>query len=149
MEYLGYASAFFGNLIASSTIFFPVPFFMIYIYLATTLNPFLLAILSAFGSTLGEFIGYSLGYAGSDFLKRNRYFKLAKRWFNKNGMLTIFIFAATPLPDDVVGLIAGAANYNRLKFFSACLFGKLLMFLIIAFAAKYSVASLLQFLHFV
>jgi membrane protein YqaA with SNARE-associated domain len=147
MEYLGYASAFFGNLIASSTVIFPVPFFAVYAYLATFLNPILLAVISAFGSALGEFVSYTLGYAGSDLLKKSKYFKLAKRWFKRNGALTIFLFAATPLPDDVVGLVAGAANYNRSKFFIACLIGKLLMFLFIAFAVRYSLTSLVTFFH--
>jgi membrane protein YqaA with SNARE-associated domain len=147
MEYLGYASAFFGNLVASSTVVFPIPFFAVYAYLATFLNPILLALISAFGSTLGEFVSYTLGYAGSDLLKKSKHFKFAKKWFKKNGMLTIFFFAATPLPDDVVGLIAGSVNYNRSKFFSACLVGKLLMFLFIAFAVRYSFTSLLAFFH--
>jgi membrane protein YqaA with SNARE-associated domain len=147
MEYLGYITAFFGNMLASSTVIFPVPFFAVYAYLATFLNPILLATISAFGSALGELTSYMLGYAGSDLLKKNRYFKLAKRWFKKNGALTIFLFAATPLPDDVVGLIAGAANYNRSKFFIACLFGKLLMFFFIAFAVRFSLTNFLTFFH--
>lgn len=147
MEYLGYLSAFFGNMIASSSIVLPIPFFAIYAYLATTLNPVLLAVISAFGSTLGEFVGYTLGYAGSDLLKKNKYFKFAKKWFKKNGALTIFLFASTPLPDDVVGLIAGATNYNRSKFFFFCLAGKLLLFLAIAFAVRYSYTNLLQFFN--
>ncbi|MEM5879312.1 MAG: VTT domain-containing protein [Candidatus Aenigmatarchaeota archaeon] len=147
MEYLGYLSAFVGNMLASSTIVFPIPFFAVYAYLATILNPILLAVISAFGSTLGEFVGYTIGYAGSDLLKKNKYFRFAKRWFKKNGAFTIFLFAATPLPDDVVGLIAGAANYNRSKFFTACLVGKLLLFLTIAFAVRYSFTSLLAFFH--
>lgn len=147
MEYLGYISAFFGNMLASSTVIFPIPFFVVYAYLATFLNPILLATISAFGSALGELISYMIGYIGSDLLKKNKYFKFARKWFKRNGALTIFLFAATPLPDDVVGLIAGAANYNRSKFFVACLFGKLLMFLFLAFAARYSLTSFLAFFH--
>jgi membrane protein YqaA with SNARE-associated domain len=148
MEYLGYLSAFFGNMVASSTIIFPIPFFLVYAYLATFLNPILLAFVSALGSSLGEFVSYSVGYTGSDLIKKSRYYKMAKRWFDKNGALTIFLFAATPLPDDVVGLIAGAANYNRSKFFIACLIGKLLMFLFIAFIVRYSLTNLLPLFHF-
>ncbi|MEM5829850.1 MAG: VTT domain-containing protein [Candidatus Aenigmatarchaeota archaeon] len=147
MEYLSYILAFLGNMVASSTIFFPIPFFIVYAYLATFLNPILLALVSAFGAALGEFVGYTVGYAGSSFLKKNKYFKFAKRWFKKNGALTIFFFAATPLPDDVVGIIAGAADYNRSKFFIACLMGKLLMFLAIAFVVRYSYLSLPKFLY--
>jgi|YelNatPaOPRAMG01_1025707.scaffolds.fasta_scaffold02594_12 membrane protein YqaA with SNARE-associated domain len=147
MEYLGYITAFLGNLVASSTVLFPIPFFAVYAYLATFLNPILLSLISAFGSALGEFISYTLGYASSDLLKKNKYYKLAKKWFKKNGALTIFIFAATPLPDDVVGLIAGAANYNRLKFFFACFIGKFFLFLFIAFAVQYSFTSFLTFFH--
>ncbi|MEM5853297.1 MAG: VTT domain-containing protein [Candidatus Aenigmatarchaeota archaeon] len=138
MELLGYASAFVGNFIASSTVVIPIPFLLVYAYLATFLNPFILALISAFGSSLGELVSYALGYAGSDFLNKNKLFRLAKKWFKKNGALTIFIFAATPLPDDVVGIIAGATNYNKSKFFISCLMGKLVMFLMIAIIVRYS-----------
>lgn len=145
MEIVGYISAFVGNFIASSTIILPIPFFLVYAYLATFLNPILLAFISAIGSSLGELVGYTLGYAGSDLLNKNRFFKLAKKWFKKNGALTIFIFAATPLPDDIIGLIAGATNYSKSKFFISCLMGKLVMFLVIAILVRYSASNLLQF----
>ncbi|MEM5766122.1 MAG: VTT domain-containing protein [Candidatus Aenigmatarchaeota archaeon] len=147
MEYFGYGLAFISNMVASSTVIFPIPLFAFYVYLATLLNPILLAVISAFGATLGEFVGYTLGYAGSDLLNKNKYFEIAKKWFNRNGALTVFLFSATPLPDDVVGIIAGAANYNKSKFFVACLMGKFLMFLTIAFSVRYSFTSLISFFH--
>jgi len=134
-------------MLASSTLLFPVPFFAVYAYLATFLNPLLLAPISALGSSLGELITYTIGYASGDLLKKNKYFKFAKKWFKRNGAFTIFLFAATPLPDDVVGLIAGATDYNRSKFFLACLAGKLLLFLLIAFAVRYSYTNLPTFFH--
>lgn len=138
MEFVGYISAFIGNFLASSTIVLPIPFYLVYVYLATQLNPLLLSFLSAIGASLGEMVGYLLGYVGSDFLKNNRWMKLARKWFRKNGALTIFIFAATPLPDDIVGIVAGAAKYNKSKFFIASLFGKFLFFFSLALLVRYS-----------
>jgi len=138
MEIVGYVSAFIGNFLASSTIVFPIPFYLVYIYLATQLNPLLLSFLSAMGASLGEMVGYVLGYAGSEFFRNNKWMKLARKWFKKNGALTIFIFAATPLPDDVVGIIAGATKYNKSKFFIASLFGKFLFFFLLALFVRYS-----------
>lgn len=147
MELAGYVSAFIGNFIASSTVVLPVPFYLIYTYLAIQLNPILLSFFSAIGASLGEMVGYAFGYAGSDLLDKNKYTRFAKKWFKKNGALTIFIFAATPLPDDIIGIIAGAAKYNKSKFFVASFLGKLLLFFLLALIVRYSYAGLLNFFH--
>ena len=143
-----YIGAFVLNLIASASVFFPMPFYLAYVYLAAISSPIPLALFSAFGSTIGEFVGYIFGYHGRKLLSaKNRFYKLGKNWFKKYGGWAIFIFAATPLPDDVIGVIAGAVKYNKSKFFTFCFFGKLVMFLVISFAVKYSYVEILRFFH--
>jgi membrane protein YqaA with SNARE-associated domain len=143
-----YLGAFLLNLIASSSVLFPVPFYLAYLYLAAVLSPIPLAIFSALGSTIGEFVSYIVGYHGRKLLGlKSRFYKLGKNWFKRFGGLAIFIFAATPLPDDIIGLVAGAVKYSKSKFFIFCFLGKLVMFLLLAFAVKYSYLGILQFFH--
>jgi membrane protein DedA with SNARE-associated domain len=86
------------------------------------------------GSALGEFTSYGLGYGGRKLLKeKNKWLKVAESWFKKNGFITIFIFALTPLPDDVVGIIGGMAKYDIRKFFIASLLGKIILSLAISY----------------
>jgi membrane protein DedA with SNARE-associated domain len=75
-----------------------------------------------------------LGYGGRKLLKeKNKWLKVAESWFKKNGFITIFIFALTPLPDDVVGIIGGMAKYDIRKFFIASLLGKIILSLAISY----------------
>ena len=62
----------------------------------------------------------------------------AKKWSEKRGIFfVVLVFAATPLPDDVTGIIAGAIGYNFKKFFLAALIGKLLLFWALAWAGYF------------
>ena len=144
-----YLGAFLLNFIASSSVLFPIPFYLAHIYLATILSPIPLSIISALGSCLGEFTGYLTGYWGGDVLKlkKNRFYKLAKTWFKRYGGWAVFVFAATPLPDDVVGIVAGAVKYKKSKFLLFSFLGKLVMFLAISFAVQYSYAGIAHFFH--
>jgi len=143
-----YLGAFVLNLVSSATVLFPVPFYLAYFYLAAISSPIPLAIVSAIGSTIGEFVGYALGYTGRKLLSaKNRFYRLGQSWFKKYGGWAVFVFAATPLPDDVIGLIAGAVKYSKSKFFMFCFLGKLVMFLVLSFAIRYSYVGILNFFH--
>ena len=52
-------------------------------------------------------------------------------------MMVIFVFAATPLPFDVIGLFCGVVRYPAKKFFIATLIGKIIKYLVIAYAGFY------------
>ena len=51
--------------------------------------------------------------------------------FNRFGMPAVFIFALTPLPDDLLFIPLGLMRYNLWKVFIPCVLGKFLMSLII------------------
>ena len=54
-------------------------------------------------------------------------------WMERHGAFSIVIlFAMTPLPHDVIGILCGVINYNIKKFFLATLIGKVIMNLFIA-----------------
>jgi len=142
-----YFGIFLISVISTSTIFLPLPFYTI-IFFATSLglNPAIVSFLSGFGSAIGELTGYGIGYGGRKVLKRKykKYFSLGERWFKKNGFLTIVVFAVTPLPDDVVGIIGGMCRYKIEKFFLASFIGKLILCTIITYSGYFIMPTILR-----
>lgn len=125
-----------------------VPFYAVIFAMSKLLDPVLLIVVSTLGATLGEFVGYAIGYGGRRFLEKRykKYFKLCEKWFKENGFLTILVFAATPLPDDIVGLIAGSSKYSKRKFFISALIGKAILTSMIVLTGRYSFEIMLNYL---
>ena len=150
----GYLGVFLASLIGSASIFLPLPSFLIVTAAGTTLNPILVGIVAGLGSAIGELVGYLIGLGllyGKKKISRkkeNKYSKLVKKWFSrKKGPVIIFLFALTPLPDDIVGVICGAIKYDVKKFFVATLAGKILLHIALAYAGLYGV-ELIRMLFF-
>jgi membrane protein YqaA with SNARE-associated domain len=61
------------------------------------------------------------------------------------GFLALIIFAATPLPDDIAGIIAGFLKYDLKRFFAAVLIGKVIFHLVLAYGGYYGINSLLKY----
>ena len=145
----GYFGVFFVSLIAMASIIFPTPSYVFVFASGGILNPWLVGISAGAGSAIGELVGYGFGYGGRHVIKR-RYRKLLKRtkkWVDRHGLFAvIFLFAATPLPDDIVGIIAGVVNYDIRKFLLASFLGKTLLNLIVAWAGFYSISWVMEFL---
>lgn len=140
----GYLGVFLASLIGSASIFLPVPSFLIVTAAGTTLNPVLVGVAAGLGAAIGELVGYLIGLGllyGKKKIgrkKEHKYTKLVKRWFaKKKGPAIIFIFALTPLPDDIVGVVCGAIKYDVKKFFLATLAGKILLHIALAYAGLY------------
>ncbi len=144
----GYGGVFAISLVGSATIIFPVPYFVIIFGLATVLNPVLLTIVSGVGSALGEFLSFYVGKYGSHLIlkKHGRWFRLAEKWFKRNGFLTLVFLAAAPGVADIGGLMAGALHYSRLRFLIANLIGKIAKFAVIVYAGYYSLPIVMQYL---
>jgi len=143
----GYLGVFFLGVITSATLFIPTPAFIIVFLLASTMNPILLGFFAGLGSAVGEMSGYIIGIGGEKFLlkKYDKRVKQIERYFEKHGSkLIIFVFSATPLPFDVVGLFCGAVRYPIKTFFLFTLFGKLVKYWAIAFAGFYSMHWILN-----
>jgi membrane protein YqaA with SNARE-associated domain len=151
----GYVGVFVSSLIGSATILLPVPSFLIVIAAGTSLNPFLVGLIAGIAAAIGELVGYGIGrgvvYGRDKLVKRKKdrpLYKKIRNWFNSGyGPLVIFIFAATPLPDDVVGLICGAMKYDIKKFFIATLVGKIILYLALAYAGFYGIGFLANLLN--
>jgi membrane protein YqaA with SNARE-associated domain len=144
----GYVGIFLINLIGSATILFPVPAFLVVFAFGAILNPWLVGISAAFGCALGELTGYGIGFAGEKAIgrKHERWLKRANEWAGKYKMFTVIvIFAATPLPDDVLGVLCGVIKYDVKKFFLASLTGKLILNISLALGGYYGLQWVLAF----
>lgn len=136
----GYPGVFLINLIGSATIFFPVPAFALTFALGAVLNPWILGIVASLGSAIGEFTGYYLGYGSQEVLKKRygKWLKRMRKFSEKRSMfLAIIVIAATPIPTDLGGILAGMAKYDARRFFVAMLIGKMINYTLIAWAGFY------------
>lgn len=128
LENYGYLGAFLVSLITTTSIIFPIPGFVIIAAIAaSTANWPLVALAAALGNGVGECTSYIAGYGGSAIINPQRYrlYQRAEDWMRRHGSVTVFIFALTPLPFDVVGIAAGALRFPLWKFILAIIAGRL------------------------
>lgn len=133
---LGYLGVFLLSFIGATSVIIPIPYTVILLTISAPqfgFNPLLLAIVAGLGAAVGELVGYGLGYAGRRVMskKYDRRFNAMLKIFNRFGMPAVFIFALTPLPDDLLFIPLGLMRYNLWKVFIPCVLGKFLMSLII------------------
>ncbi|HLF77372.1 MAG TPA: VTT domain-containing protein [Dehalococcoidia bacterium] len=143
----GYLGIFFIAMAGSATIVLPTPstvaIFSGGIVLDPVLGipaPLLVGLVAGLGDALGEFSGYTLGYAGTDVIKHRRVYATFDRWMHQNGMATIFLLCTFPNPlFDVAGAAAGASRMPAHRFFIATLGGKIVKDLFLAYGGTFSV----------
>jgi len=134
-EYLG---VFVISLVGALSIFFPIPYTVVIFTLGGQLNPFLVAISAGLGSAIGEFSGYLLGFYGRRIIseERRRKMEFMMKVLNKFGALAIFLFALTPLPDDILFIPLGMLHYSFVKAFIPAVIGKTCMNFIVAYGGS-------------
>jgi membrane protein DedA with SNARE-associated domain len=135
----GYFGVFLVSLIGAMAIIIPIPYTLVILLLGMEgWDPLLLMISGGFGSALGEFSGYLLGYYGRRIISAERQRKMdyLLMLFGKWTPAAIFIFALTPLPDDLLFIPLGILRYSPLKAFIPALAGKLLMCYILASSGR-------------
>jgi len=129
------------SLIGALAIFFPIPYTVIVFTLGGTFEPFWIALAAGTGSAIGEFSGYLLGFGGRKVISE-RYKKkmdFLVKVFNKFGPIAIFVFALTPLPDDLLFIPLGVMRYSIVKAFIPAFIGKFCMNLIVAYSGRFSI----------
>ena len=132
---LGYIGVAIISLVSSATIILPVPGVLVAFPLVTTLNPVLVAIAASTGGIFGEISGYMAGFGGQELTHTGGIQMRAKRWMQRWGSLTIFLFAAVPLvPFDIAGVVAGALRYPLWKFLLVGWLGKTIKFIALVYA---------------
>jgi membrane protein YqaA with SNARE-associated domain len=143
IQAFGYAGIFVVSLVSSASIFLPLPGFLFIVAAAPFLNPWIVGIVAGAGSAVGELTGYAIGKGSYRALKKKDYkwLKRGEKWFRKKrGFVFILIFAATPLPDDVTGILGGMFRYDWRKFLLAAFIGKTLMNLALALSGFYGMS---------
>jgi len=128
----GYFGVFLISFIGTASIIFPVPYTLIIFTLSLppfNWDPVLLTVAGGAGSAIGELSGYALGYFGRRIMSEERQRKMTYlvKIFDRYGPLAIFIFALTPLPDDLLFIPLGILRYKFYKAFIPALIGKVLM----------------------
>lgn len=134
-----YVGVFAISLIGAMSIIVPIPYTFIILTLGMGgMNPLLLTVAGGLGSGVGEFSGYLLGYYGRSVIseKQQRKMDYMIRIFDHYGPITIFLFALTPLPDDLLFIPLGILRYKFIKAFTPCILGKTLMCAILAYGGK-------------
>jgi membrane protein YqaA with SNARE-associated domain len=136
----GYLGVFFISFIGTMSIIVPIPYTLVILWLSMSgsMNPLLLTIAGGIGSGIGEFSGYALGYYGRTMIskKRQRKMNYMVKILNRYGSIVIFLFALTPLPDDLLFIPLGILRYSFIKAFIPCFLGKLLMCGILAYGGQ-------------
>jgi membrane protein DedA with SNARE-associated domain len=144
----GYFGIFLISLIGALSIFFPIPYTVVIFTLgglkiggAWTFEPIWIAVAAGIGSAVGEFSGYLLGFGGRRIIGE-RYKKkmdFLMKLFDRFGPIVIFVFALTPLPDDLLFIPLGVVRYNLIRAFVPALIGKICMNFIVAYSGRFSV----------
>lgn len=131
----GYLGVFLISLIGTMSIIIPIPYTLVILGLGVAgWDPLMLAVAGGLGSAAGEAAGYLLGYYGRRIISKERQRKMdyLLKILGKYTPAALFIFALTPLPDDLLFIPLGILRYNFLKAFIPSFLGKLLMCYILA-----------------
>ncbi len=144
----GYLGIFLISLVGALSIVFPIPYTAVIFTLgglkaggSWVFEPLWIAVSAGIGSAIGEFSGYLVGVGGGRAISE-RYKKrmdLLARIFDKYGLIVIFLFALTPLPDDLLFIPLGVMRYSLVRAFVPALIGKFCMNLIVAYSGRFSI----------
>lgn len=138
----GYLGIFFLSFIGALSVIFPIPYTIVIYLMGSIIDPLLIAISGGLGSAFGELSGYVLGYFGRMLISEERRKKMdyMLKIFDRYGVAAIFLFALTPLPDDLLIIPLGIMRYNPIRFLIPCILGKTLMCLILSLGGRFSIS---------
>jgi len=132
---IGYPSAFLLGLIGAASVIIPAPATVALLGMAMLkiFDPILLALAFGFGAAVGQLTSYVVGYAGRAIVSKKHEHRLNAMLeiFERYGMIAVFIFALTPLPDSLLFIPMGLIHYSLWRVFVAAVAGKIAMSLII------------------
>jgi len=139
----GYLGIFLISLLGAASIFVPIPSSAIIFIMggSSTLEPLWIAVAAGLGAVLGEFSGYLVGMSGRRIIsdKYKRKMEILTKLFKRYGSIIIFLFALTPLPDDLLFIPLGVMRFGIVRTFLPALLGKFLSNLLIAYAGQFSI----------
>jgi membrane protein DedA with SNARE-associated domain len=150
----GYVGIFLISLLGATSVFVPIPSTVVIFILGGlkiggnwAFDPLLIAVFAGAGAAIGEFSGYLIGVGGRKVIgdRYKRKMDVLMRLFKRYGPLVIFVFALTPLPDDLLFIPLGVMRYSLLAAFIPALLGKFVSNLIIAYAGRLSLQVISDF----
>ncbi len=140
----GYPGIFILSFVNSMTVFFPLPgevalFAAPQAMCSSWMDVFWVGVIAGIGSALGETTAYYAGLWGRFAIpeKHQKSYDRIEKWMRRYGGAAIFVFALTPLPFDVVGIVAGVLRFRLWKFLVFCWIGRFLRALVIVYGGWY------------
>ena len=136
-----YAERYLGALSFAESSFFPIPVDVMLapMCLADRRRAWRFASVATVFSVLGGLAGYAIGYAVFDaiepWLAESHYwgaYETSRAWFDRYGIVAIFIAGFSPIPYKVFTIAAGAAALSLPGFFIASLIGRGARFFLVA-----------------
>ena len=145
----GYVGIFLISLLGATSVIIPIPSSVVIFTLGGlqvgdpptwAFEPLLIAIAAGAGAAIGELSGYLIGVGGRRVIgeRYKRKMDILKKLFQRFGPIVIFVFALTPLPDDLLFIPLGVMRYKILNAFIPALLGKFVSNLIIAYAGRFT-----------
>jgi membrane protein YqaA with SNARE-associated domain len=140
-----YVGVFLISIFGNFTVIFPIPYLFVLLLLAlqpgfTLFDGLILGIVAGAGAAIGEITAWLLGRTQTESLEESptgqQFLKLRTQIEKGYGGIFIFVYAATPLPDDVLLIALGATKYPLWKALIFCFFGKVALTLLITIGAQ-------------
>ena len=143
----GYFGIFLISFLGATSVFIPIPYTVVIFTLGGfriggnwAFDPLWIAVAAGTGAAIGEFSGYLIGFGGRRVIseKYKKKMDFLTKLFKKFGPIVIFVFALTPLPDDLLFIPLGIMRYSLLRAFIPALLGKFVSNLIIAYSGLFA-----------
>jgi membrane protein YqaA with SNARE-associated domain len=133
---LGLFGIFLTNLITGMSLI-PAPGFLSVIAGGSVYPIVLVALVSALGATIGDFVFFIIGFSGRNLtvkkLQKKILFQVLEQYFKKYGGWVLFFASLVPNPIfDSFGLIFGIFGFSITRFIIIITIGRFLRFLILA-----------------
>lgn len=130
----GYGGIVLTTTLSNATVFVPAPSLAVLFAVEGGLNPIWVGLAAGFGATVGEMTGFLAGVGGRAVIEDRPIYVWIQDWMKVYGLFVIFVMALIPNPIfDIGGIIAGAMRIPAWRFFTACIMGKGLRFVILAY----------------
>jgi len=87
-------------------------------------NPLILGLISGLGGAFGELTAYYWGLGIKEALASGKQTNDLPKWVEKYGLIVVLLFAASPLPDTPIILLAGSLRFPLWKLLIIQMIGK-------------------------
>ena len=139
----GIAGIFLVSFIGTATVLVPIPYTVVILLVSASsiMNPWVIVMFATAGSAVGETTGYLIGYSAKNIVGEKKQAKLDSMLMvlqkHRNiWPVLVFIFALTPLPDDLLFIPLGLAHFSFKRVFVPMIIGKTIMLTLLVFLGK-------------